>query len=98
LPHDAWRMSLQLCWAFACDNAPWKTSNSMSVLILFWISFFEVKTTFIYKIPSPRMKRCNAKPHDGVAWKFLAFWAEARERVLEILARRKMRVVTSFKR
>lgn len=46
----------------------------------------------------PRMKRCNANHHDEVASKFLAVWAEVRERVSEILARRKMRAVISFKR
>ena len=61
-------------------------------------NFFEVNTTFIFKIYSPRMKGCNANPHDEVASKFLAVWAEVRERVSEILARRKMRVVISFKR
>ena len=56
LSHDAWRMSLQLCLAFASDNVPWKTSNSMSVKILSRISFVEVNSTFIFKITSRAWK------------------------------------------
>ena len=44
-----------------------KTSISLSVPILLRISFFEVKTTDVYKIAILRMKRCNANPHDEIS-------------------------------
>jgi hypothetical protein len=46
----------------------------MQSRIKFNVAFhsFLSKTTFTPMIVSPRMKRCNAYPHDEVAFKFLA--------------------------